>query len=381
MKPVRLAVVDDSKFVRQALIRLLTDVENVTVIGVAATAEELLENLEIWSPDVITLDLNMPGMGGLAALDRIREIRPTPTIILSTHSGEGAPQTIEALSRGAADFIDKEAYSLIDFQALREVLVAKILAVVGGSAGVATPAAEEKESQSERSESPGWFAAKKKTVVPQPHPGKYDVMLVGASTGGPAAVEQLLKDVGGGLPVPVVVVQHMPKRFTTAFAERLNRCIAAPVCEAIGGEVLEPGVAYVAAGGQHLRLERDDNRLVAVGSRSPEDAAHHPSVDVLFNSAADTEGNRALAVLLTGMGKDGAHGMARLRSRGAHTIAQDEATCVVYGMPGAAVALNAAGEVLPLDEIGKRAGELIRGSQEMTADVQFSRKVVVNTGE
>jgi two-component system chemotaxis response regulator CheB len=342
-RALRLAVVDDSAFVRKAIQKMLDGDPRMGVVGTATSGEELLANLERWAPDVITLDLSMPGIGGLVTLDRIMALRPTPVIILSTHAGRGAPQTIEALHRGAADFIDKQEYSLLDFSALREVLVAKVLAVAWsdvsrhGIAGLAP-------------------------AVPAP-PGGYDALLIGASTGGPPAIEQVLADLGADCPVPVLVVQHMPQGFTRAFADRLNAHLPLEVREADDGMPLEPGRVYIAPAGRHLRIAHDGERLACSLSLKPEGVAHRPAVDELFLSALPAA-ERTVAALLTGMGRDGAEGMRQLAQRGAYTVAQDEATSVVYGMPGAAVNLQAAREVLALGRIGPRLRTLLSGARE-----------------
>jgi two-component system chemotaxis response regulator CheB len=332
-RPYRLAVVDDSTFVRKAIERMLGAEPRIEVVGTAASGEELLANLERWAPDVITLDLSMPGIGGLVTLDRVMALRPTPVIILSTHAGRGAPQTIEALHRGASDFVDKQEYSLLDFSALRAVLVDKVLAVAGGQAP-------------ER-------AAKATTPSGDDPPGTFEVLLIGASTGGPPAIEQVLQDLGGECPVPVLVVQHMPQGFTRAFADRLNAHLPLEVREAEDGMVLAAGRVYIAPGGRHLRMSWESARVTCSLSLKPDNVAHRPAVDELFLSALPAA-PRAAVALLTGMGKDGAEGMRQLAERGAFTVAQDESTSVVYGMPGAAVNLQAVREVLPLGRIGPR---------------------------
>lgn len=204
MKPVRLAIVDDARFIRDALRRLLATEPRIAVVGTAASGAELLRHLDAWSPDVVTLDLEMPELDGLETLDRLMADRPLPVVILSTRSGAGAPQTIEALARGAVDFIDKEAYSLVDFEALRSVLVQKILTVARPqeTGRGAVPAGE----------GPG--------AIPNQ---RFDLVVIGASTGGPRAVETVLGDLGHSVPVPIVVVQHMPPGFTEAFAARLDQ--------------------------------------------------------------------------------------------------------------------------------------------------------------
>ncbi len=343
MKPVRVVIVDDSTFVREGLVRLLDD-PRIQVVGTAATGEELLANLDEWQPDVISLDLVMPGMGGMAALERVMAQRPTPVIILSSHSGEGAPLTIEALSLGAVDCIDKEAYSLLDFQGLRSVLLDRILAVAHSNVSVLTVAAE----------APTEPSADTKPAK------RYDLALFGASTGGPRAIEQVLTGLGSRLVAPIAIVQHMPKGFTNAFAERLDRTLPLTVKEAAEGDPLDPGTVHIAPTGQHLRITKKNDRFYASLGPMPSDSTHRPSIDVLFASAARVAGNRTVAVILTGMGRDGAEGMAKLRAAGAHTIAQSAASCVVYGMPNAAAELEAVRERIPLDKIAARVSKLLR---------------------
>lgn len=348
MNTVRVAVVDDSTFIRKAITRMLEGHPQVQLVGSAGSGEELLTNLERWQPDVITLDLDMPGMGGLATLDRVMTQRPTAVIILSTHSGEGAPMTIEALHRGATDFIDKQRYSLVDFEALRGVLLEKIFQVTGVE--------RVDDEEQETSES---------TPLVEPVttdvsiPGAYDVVVMGASTGGPPTIQTILERLGDSVPVPVVVVQHMPIGFTQAFAERLNAYLPIRVREVVVPERLMPETVYIAAAGNHLRITRQDAELRAEISTEPMDTPHVPSIDVLFESAARAVGRRAVGVLLTGMGSDGAKGLAALKQKGGYTLAQDEESCIVYGMPRSALALNAINEMGAPEMIGSRLSELI----------------------
>ena len=340
---IRLAVVDDSAFVRKALSRLFENDEHVAVVGTASCGEELLDHLEEWNPTVVTLDLSMPGIGGLATLDELLRRRRIPVIVLSAHSSEEAPITIEALNRGAADFIDKEQFSLVDFDALRSVLTEKLIGIVPHSA--LQPRHRPPDPQPVPAPSP--VAA----------PAGYDMLLIGASTGGPPAVETVLQLVGE-VHIPIAVVQHMPLGFTAAFADRLNAHLPIRVMEARHGAPFAPGIAHIARAGMHLTLHGDADRIVTVLSRHPGHTSHSPSVDVLFDSALPFA-KRSIAVLLTGMGDDGARGLARLCAAGAMTLVQDEDTCIVYGMPRAAMALNAAREQLPLRSIGRRIAELL----------------------
>jgi two-component system, chemotaxis family, protein-glutamate methylesterase/glutaminase len=352
-EPLRLAVVDDSSFVRKAVCRVFENDPRVVIAGTAGSGEELLANLDAWQPTAATLDLSMPGMGGLATLDRILQWRAIPVVILSTQTSKEAPLTIEALSRGAVDFIDKEQFSLVDFEALRGVLVEKLLTshpvIAGRCEAAALPVAVSFESL-----------------------GGYEAVLIGASTGGPPAIEGILGQLGG-IDVPIGIVQHMPAGFTTAFAERLNSRLPLRVCEAAHGGSFDRGVAYIAPAGMHLRIKRDGDRLITVLGSQPETAPHRPSVDVLFSSAA-TMGLRTVSVLLTGMGEDGARGLLALVCAGSMTLAQDESTSVVYGMPRAAAQLNAVREQLPLPRIARRIRELLAGSQNPMSAVELTAR-------
>jgi two-component system chemotaxis response regulator CheB len=345
----RVAIVDDATFVREALKRLLADDPRIRVVGAAATGEELLDNLDRWRPDVVTLDLNMPGMGGLATLDRLMEIRPLPVIILSTHSGKGAPLTVEALSRGAADFIDKEAFSLVDFRSLREALLEKIVEVSCASRPLSDHTVDEAHSGSPADES----------VCESGRRVAFDVAVIGASTGGPRAIERVLRALPPDLPVPIAVVQHMPPGFTRAFAERLDRTLPLSIREAEHGDPLVGGTVLIAPAGKHMTVVQGGEALAVALGDSPDQMAHCPSVDVLFDSVSRVVGARGAAVLLTGMGRDGAEGMTQLARAGGHTIAQDEASCIVYGMPRAAVLLGGARETIHLDRIGVRLKGLL----------------------
>lgn len=343
-----MAVVDDSTFVRKALTRLLGGQPDVKIVGSAESGEELLANLERWRPDVITLDLSMPGMGGLPTLDRVMALHPTPVIILSTHAGEGAPMTIEALHRGAVDFIDKQTYSLMDFAALQGVLMEKIRQVTSGEAAAAAP----------RSVT-GARRQRSLPKVPAVKPQHFSVLLIGASTGGPPIIETILHDLQADFTLPVVIVQHMPVGFTRAFAERLNAHLPLQVREALDWDPLLPGCVYVAPAGIHILVQSEGPELYVVLRSLPDDLAHQPSVDVLFSSAARHVGERAVGVLLSGMGRDGGEGMSLLARAGAYTIAQDRDSSVVFGMPQAAISLNAAREVLPSHQIGVRLRQLV----------------------
>jgi len=385
----RIAVADDSSFIRRALARVLADEPTLEVVGLAASGEELLLRLDEWQPDAVVLDLSMPGMGGLLTLDALLARRPLPVLILSTHSRRGAPETIEALHRGATDFIDKQEVSLVDFESLRQVLVEKLGQMTGGGAAAAVAAAGHgaaaaaappaPAAASSAAVSAGAAAAPAPSAAVSvggsalapsaavsaaapaaaPAPAGIDLLVFGASTGGPPAIERILRDLGAALPVPVAVVQHMPAAFTRSFADRLDAHLPLRVREAAHHQALLPGGVYIARGGLHLLVERERDALRAVLAAAPEAAPHRPSVDALFTSAAAATRGRLVAVLLTGMGVDGAAGMAELARAGVHTIAQDRASSVIFGMPRAAIDAGSALEVLPLARIGPRLLELL----------------------
>jgi two-component system chemotaxis response regulator CheB len=348
---VRVVVVDDSSFIRMAVVRMLEDDERIRVVGTARSGEELIDRLADWRPDVITLDLSMPGMGGLRTLDHIMANRPVPVIVLSGRSRDDAPVAIEALHRGAVDFVDKRRYSLVDFETLRDVLVHRILQVSG----------HRTEGEPETREQAPQADSRQPQSTTQPRPRKdFELVVIGASTGGPVAIQRVLVDLGEFLPVPAVIAQHMPPGFTRAFADRLNSRLPLTVREAGDTETLLPATVYIAPAGRHLSIERRGTGLRTRFDDEPgAGRSHLPSADILFSSAARAARHAVLAVLLTGMGRDGARGMAELATAGAYTMAQDQATSVVWGMPRAATELNAVRETLPLDGIGPRLRQLL----------------------
>jgi two-component system chemotaxis response regulator CheB len=335
---IRLAVVDDSAFVRKAIRRMMAAEPDVEIVGIAASGEELLEQIEQWSPSAVTLDLSMPGIGGLATLDRILAWRRIPVIILSADSTREAPRAIEALARGAADFVAKQEFSLVDFEGIRNALLERLRTLT-------------------REPRPESLRPALAPRPPSPVPCPLDLIVIGASTGGPPAVERILEGFATPPAVPVVIVQHMPAGFTTAFAERLNARLPFPVEEAAHNRRLFPGRAYIAPAELQLRVREEGGEILPSLGRYPE-TQHRPSVDVLFHSAVALA-PRVVGVLLTGMGDDGARGLLALSAAGALTIAQDEASCIVYGMPRVAMELGAVAEQLPVGQITPRLLQLL----------------------
>ena len=327
---IRVLVVDDSPSVCRLLAAFLRGAAGVAVAGTAHTGEEAVAKVAELNPDVVTLDLDMPGMGGLAALDRIMTTRPTPVLLLSGVSGEAAAQTVEGLSLGAVDFLLKYVPGR---DTRPEALRRELLAKVRVAAGVKVV-----RSLHTASTAPPAPAVRPVAAPAGPAPA---VIVVGASTGGPAAVRALLCGLPPDPPAGVLVVQHMPPRFTRALAALLGRQTRLPVREAADGDRLAPGLVLVAPGERHAVVGRDARVRLADG---PKVNGHRPSIDVTMESAARALGPRAIGVLLTGMGEDGARGLAALRAAGARTFAQDAESCAVYGMPRRAAELGAVDE-------------------------------------
>ena len=340
---IRIFIVDDSAFVRRALARVLATEPGFRVVGEAGSGAEALAKIPAADPDFVTLDVAMPGMDGLQVLPALLRWKPSLRVVmLSAHTREGAAATVTALAAGAVDFIDKTAFNVMDLEFLRREVVDRLGALVPGahpSNGAARP---------EPAAGPAVLADLRGC----------ELCVIGASTGGPAAVQRVLQRLPAGFPFPIVVVQHMPPGFTEAFARRLDSLSRLRVTEAVEGNRLAAGDVVVAPGGRHLRVSPG---LAVVLSAEPTDARHIPSIDVTMRSAARSRPGRVLAILLTGMGEDGAEGMATIRAGGGVTIAESEASCVVYGMPRAAVRCGGATWVLSLQEIAELLGGLDGG--------------------
>jgi len=350
---IRVMVVDDSPLVRRIATDILSADPGIAVVATAANAEFALAKLERERPDVITLDLEMPGLGGLAAISRIMARRPTPIVVLSAHARRGAELTLHALEAGAVGFVMKPDGSLS-----------------GGLAAVGTELVEsvkEAARSSVRARDPVDAAVGAPAMVGAraAHPssrsdGAVDLVAIGTSTGGPVALKAVLASLPADFPAPVVVVQHMPPVFTKAFADRLDDVCAVSVKEAEHDDPLVAGRVLVAPGGIHLTVRRDGGSpRAALEAREPV-SGHRPSVDVLMRSVAAAYGERALGVIMTGMGRDGADGLRELRRAGGRVIAQDQASSVIYGMNREVIENGDADEVVPLEAIGARLDELVR---------------------
>ncbi len=338
---ISVLVVDDSVVVRRLIVDALGGVPGIRIVGTASNGRLALTKIEQLHPDLVTMDIEMPEMDGLTALRELRKkYRRLPVIMFSTLTEAGAAATLDALAAGASDYVTKptQMSSLSAAQAMvREQLVPRIQALAGKPVPRSAPA---------RGAPP--------PTSPAPRPsGPVSALLIGASTGGPDALAKVITVLPRDLPVPVLVVQHMPPVFTAMFAERLNRLSAVTVVEAQDGMAVVAGRVYIAPGDRHLQVVQRGTNLVTRLNDGPPENSCRPAVDVLFRSAVPIYGATAVATILTGMGQDGKRGAEELHAVGAEIVAQDEASSVVWGMPGAVVAAELAHTVLPLGEIAQ----------------------------
>ncbi len=339
---IKVLVVDDSAVVRQILSRELSAAEDIRVVATAPDPFVARDKIIEYHPDVMTLDVEMPRMDGITFLRKVMRHHPLPTIIVSSLTERGSAMALDALSAGAIDVIAKpdSAHTLGD---IADQIIDRVRA--------ASIAGCEKMNalRARLDQSPMASCSLAKTTN--------RIIAVGASTGGTVAIEYLLRRMPPGAP-GIAIVQHMPEKFTRAFAERLNSICEIEVREAVDGDALTPGVALIAPGNFHMIVTRTGARYGVRIKDGPPVYHQRPSVEVMFNSVARYAGANAVGVLLTGMGSDGASGLLAMKQAGAHTIAQDEKTCVVFGMPGEAVRRGAAEYILPIDSIAAKALEL-----------------------
>jgi two-component system, chemotaxis family, protein-glutamate methylesterase/glutaminase len=339
-KSIRVLVVDDSALMRKMATDILSNAGDIEVVGIARNGQEALDKLPILLPDVITLDVEMPVRDGLSTLQEIMKVRPTPVVMLSSLTTAGAETTMKCLHLGAVDFVAKPSGSVsidldkVGIELVDKVRVASKTKAGAGARHLATLA-----------------AIKPITMARGPVIKVRDrVIIIGSSTGGPRALQTVVPHIPAELGAPMVIVQHLPEAFTGTLANRLNSESSYEVREAKEGDRLAPGVALVAPGGKHLVF---DSNAVARLTTDPPIHGVRPAVDVAMASLVNHFGARTVGVLLTGMGKDGAMAMKTIRDKGGATIAEDESTCVVYGMPKAAVELGAVQTLVPLHQVAQ----------------------------
>ncbi|MBL8328351.1 MAG: chemotaxis response regulator protein-glutamate methylesterase [Rubrivivax sp.] len=357
MNKTRVVVVDDSALVRGLLAEIINRQSDMQCVGVAADPLAAREMIRELNPDVITLDVEMPRMDGLEFLARLMRLRPMPVVMVSTLTERGAETTLKALELGALDFVAKPRLGVADgMRQLSDDITDKIRTAARAQVKRA-PAPPPAAAASAK-------AGPSAPATPAASLGRLStekLIFIGASTGGTEATREVLTHLPADTPA-VLITQHMPPGFTTSYAARLNAASQMHVAEARDGERVLPGHAYLAPGGKHLSVERSGANYVARVTDTEPVNRHKPSVEVLFGSAARVVGPNALGVMLTGMGADGAKAMREMRDAGAWNIAQDEASCVVFGMPREAIAHGAVQEVLPLNQIASRLLERLRST-------------------
>jgi two-component system chemotaxis response regulator CheB len=333
---VRVLVVDDSALMRKLIPRILEQDDSIEVVGTAMDGNFALKKIEDLSPDVVTLDLEMPGLNGIDTLKQIMRHWRLPVIVVSSHSTAGASITLKALALGAFDFVAKPTDVSARMPEIADQLIKKIHAAAQ-SAGVQTQFLPE--------DRPGQQPPKLRPVAPT------HIIAIGVSTGGPNALQYLFSQLQAEFSGSILVVQHMPDGFTELFAKRLDETCPIRVKEAQSGDLLVAGRALISPGNRHMKVKKLPlGNVVILGDEAPVNG-HRPSVDVLFHSIAEEFGSQAMAVLMTGMGEDGAFGLGEIRTAGGFTVAQSEETCVVFGMPKAAIERGYAMRVSDLQEL------------------------------
>ena len=360
MPKIRVLIVDDAVVVRRIVTDVLSGDPDLEIAGTAPTGRIALAKIPQVNPDIIILDVEMPEMDGLATLSAIRKSYPAlPVVMFSTVTQRGAAATLDALALGASDYVAKPANVgsvTIAMQRIREELIPKIKALCARSTGISLPTVDRRPSQ----------------APPRPRTGpaplsraKVEVVVIGVSTGGPNALASLLPLFPADFPVPVLIVQHMPPIFTRLLAERLDAKAAIRVVEAAAGDILRPGGAWIAPGDFHMAVAREGKAVRIRTHQEPPENSCRPAVDVLFRSVAAVYGGASLAVVLTGMGRDGLRGCEYLGEVGGQIIVQDESSSVVWGMPGAVANAGMADRIVPLDQLGSEIIGRTCGSHSM----------------
>ena len=345
---VKVLVVDDSALVRSLLTEIIRDTPDMVLVGAAPDAYVARDMVNEFAPDVITLDIEMPRMDGLAFLEKLMKARPTPVVMISTLTETGAEATLHALELGAVDFIPKPKLGVASgIREYAELIVEKIRAAASVKVRARDKKIQPEITSSQKMETSGRLQSTEKIIA------------IGASTGGTEAIKDLLMQLPAAVP-GIVMTQHMPAGFTRTYAERLNKVTRLHVVEAKGGERILPGHAFLAPGGHHLVVVRSGADYIVKLSDAEPIHRHRPAVDVMMESAAAVGGKNVVGVLLTGMGKDGAKGMLDIRNHGGYTFAQDEASCVVYGMPKEAVLCGGVDQTVALDKMGAAVLEKLK---------------------
>ncbi len=374
---VKVLVVDDSGFFRRRVTEILSSDPNIQVVGTATNGKEAIEQALALKPDVITMDYEMPMMDGITAVRHIMQRCPTPVLMFSSLTHEGARVTLDALDAGAVDFLPKNFEDISrNPEKVKQMLCEKVHSISRSNrrlGSYSAPAPIPATPAPITASRPGTPVAARSTPAPRPLASSapaaasshapsspapkrkaYKLVAIGTSTGGPVALQRVLTQLPANFPAPIVLIQHMPAAFTKAFAERLDKLCRISVKEAEDGDILRPGLALLAPGGKQMMVDGRGAVKILPGD---ERLNYKPCVDITFGSAAKSYGDKVLAVVLTGMGADGREGARLLKQGGSHIWAQDEASCVIYGMPMAIVKADLADAVYSLDDIGRHLVE------------------------
>ncbi len=374
MRRIRVLVVDDAVVVRRLVTDVLAADPEIEVVGVAANGRIALQKIAQLAPDIITLDIEMPEMDGLTTVTEIRKTWKTlPIIMFSTLTERGAQATMEALARGATDYVTKPANVgsvTIAQQRIRDDLIPRIKSLCVG----VLPAAPRASIADQLAKVAGTPPPRPLRPAPTGPPQSISIVAIGCSTGGPNALIEILPKLPADFPLPIVITQHMPPMFTKFLADRLSAMSKLSVREATEGAVIAPGVAWIAPGDHHLVLKTVGGRVIATLTKGPPENSCRPAVDVMMRSVVECYGPRVLSVILTGMGQDGLRGSEAVHDAGGSVFAQDEATSVVWGMPGFVARAGIASQVLPLDRIAQAIIDRV-GTGPITSPSAPSRAV------
>lgn len=348
---IRVLIVDDSALMRQFLSDILNSDPRIEVAGTARDGKDALSQVKTLKPDVVTMDIEMPNMDGLKALEEIMKTNPMPVVMVSSTTREGAEVTLKALALGCVDYIAKPAGTIsLNIKDIGQEIIDKVIA--------ASTARVRGRPLASRTIP---LASDFRRMAPPVNTGRRDIVAIASSTGGPMALSDIIPKLPKKFPVPIVITQHMPKEFTPSFAKRLNDSSQVEVLEGFDGLTLKPGRVVIAPGGSHLVVKRRAGQAICGLSDAPPVLSVKPAANIMFMSVADEYGGNVLGVILTGMGRDGTDGAIALHRKGAYILAESQKTCVVYGMPKSAVDAGIVDEVLPLNEIPDAMVRLVKG--------------------
>lgn len=344
---IQVLIVDDSAFMRKLLTDLFASEPDFKVVDTARNGKDAIDKIKRLKPDLVTLDVEMPILDGIKALEQIMRECPVPVLMISSLTRAGAEATMQALALGAVDFIAKTAGPISSIASIREEIISKSRSAIRANV------AQLVKPQLIRNQSIPQLPQLQISGTSY----EEQIVAIGTSTGGPRALQEVLVALPGNLPCAIVIVQHMPQGFTKSLSDRLNSLASLTIKEAEHNDVIRPGMAFIAPGDHHMLIEREGAKTVIKLNQSPAVNGHRPAVDPMMESVAKTYGSRAIGVILTGMGHDGAKGIEAIKKQRGQTIAEDQTTAVVYGMPKSAIELNVVDRVAPLPDI---AAEIIR---------------------